>query len=129
MSDATTGRLIRIRAGDVEALADLDTSQTADAVWEALPFDVPANTWGDEIYFSIPVGMEEDDAQPTVELGDLGYWPPGTAFCIFFGKTPMSGPDDIRPTSPVNVFGNVRGDSTVFRSLRPGTPVSVERAS
>ena len=129
MSDATTGRLIRIRAGDVEALADLDTSQTADAVWEALPFDVPANTWGDEIYFSIPVGMEEDDAQPTVELGDLGYWPPGTAFCIFFGKTPMSGPDDIRPTSPVNVFGNVRGDSTVFRSVRPGTPVSVERAS
>ena len=129
MSDATTGRVIRIRAGDVEALADLDTSQTADAVWEALPFDVPANTWGDEIYFSIPVGMEEDDAQPTVELGDLGYWPPGTAFCIFFGKTPMSGPDDIRPTSPVNVFGNVRGDSTVFRSVRPGTPVSVERAS
>ncbi|MAG35952.1 MAG: hypothetical protein CL878_06880 [Dehalococcoidia bacterium] len=128
MTEATS-RAIRITAGDIEALADLDTSETADAVWEALPFTIPANTWGEEIYFAIPVGMDEDDAQPTVELGDLGYWPPGRAFCIFFGPTPMSSPGEIRPASAVNVFGKLRGDPTVFRSVRTGTPVAVERAT
>ena len=98
--NAATERTIRIRAGDVEALADLDASETAAAIWDALPFTIPANTWGDEIYFTIPVGLEEDHAQPTVALGDLGYWPPGSAFCIFFGPTPMSSPGEIRPAQP-----------------------------
>ena len=126
--NAATERTIRIRAGEIEALADLDASETATAIWDALPLTIPANTWGDEIYFTIPVGLEEDDAQPTVALGDLGYWPPGRAFCIFFGPTPMSSPGEIRPASPVNLFGTLRGDPTVFRSVRAGTPVSVERA-
>jgi hypothetical protein len=64
----------------------------------------------------------------TVSMGDLGYWPPGTAFCIFFGPTPMSRGSEIRPASPVNVFGKIVGDAAVFKKVRAGTQVRVERA-
>jgi len=120
-------RQIRISAGGVSALATLDDSATAGDVWAALPLEVRAETWGDEIYFGIPVSVPEDEAQGTVTLGDLGYWPPGRAFCIFFGRTPTSRGSEIRPASPVNVFGRVEGDPTVFRSVRVGTRVRVER--
>jgi len=118
---------IRITAGSVAARATLDDSPTARAIWEALPMEARADTWGDEIYFAIPVGLQEDGAWPVVERGDLGYWPPGRAFCIFFGPTPASRGDEIRPASPVNVFGRVEGDATVFRQVRAGTTVRLER--
>jgi len=85
-----TPQRIRITAGSVAADALLDDSETARLVWGALPLTVAGETWGDEIYFSIPVKAKPERPQETVELGDLGYWPPGTAFCIFFGPTPMS---------------------------------------
>ena len=169
-------RRISITAGGVGAEATLNDSPTAGKIWEALPIEVAAQTWGDEIYFSIPVTMPEgsggpeavgrtdeavgrlekdardrgaclarglaarwrshpdqmdiddDEAQAVVELGDLGYWPPGRAFCIFFGPTPASQGDEIRPASPVNVVGRVDGDPTVFRKVRAGTRVRLERA-
>jgi hypothetical protein len=122
-------RRIRIVAGNVCTLATLDDSATARDVWAALPLEARGETWGDEIYFGIPVSVpEEEAAQATVALGDLGYWPPGRAFCIFFGPTPMSRGSEIRPASPVNVFGRVEGDPTIFRSVRTGTRVRVERA-
>jgi uncharacterized protein len=118
---------IRITAGGVSALATLDDSPTARDVWAALPLDATAETWGDEIYFAIPVSVPDDGAQATVALGDLGYWPPGHAFCIFFGPTPLSRGSEIRPASPVNVFGRVEGDPTVFRPVRAGSRIRVER--
>ena len=121
-------RKIRISAGRVTAEAVLNGSKTAEAVWEALPLSVPGETWGDEIYFGIPVKAKPEDARAVVELGDLGYWPPGSAFCIFFGPTPASHGDEIRPASPVNVLGRVLGDPTVFKSVRSGTTVRMERA-
>ena len=84
-------------------------------------------TWGDEIYFGIPVQAVEDQAKEVVALGDLGYWPPGHAFCIFFGPTPASQGDEIRPASPVNVVGRVVGDATVFKKVRAGTRVTLEK--
>ena len=122
-------RRIVITAGKVAAEAELNTTSTADAIWEALPIKARANTWGDEIYFSIPVHLGEEDGQEVIELGDLGYWPPGNAFCIFFGPTPASRGDEIRPASPVNVFGRLEGDPTVFKGVRSGTPVGIKRAS
>ena len=119
---------IKITAGDVSARAELNETETAKAIWEALPIEGRANTWGDEIYFPIPVKLETEKGQATVELGDLGYWAPGTAFCIFFGPTPMSRGDEIRPASPVTVFGRVVDDATVFKGVADGTPVLVERA-
>jgi hypothetical protein len=121
-------RRIRITAGTVAADAALNDSVTAAAVWEALPLSVPGETWGDEIYFSIPVKAKPESPRETVEKGDLGYWPPGSAFCIFFGPTPASRGSEIRPASPVNILGRVLGDSTVFKKVRSGTTVRVERA-
>jgi hypothetical protein len=119
---------IRIRAGDVEAEAELDASVTAKAIAAALPIAGSANTWGDEIYFSIPVRCAEENPQAVVQMGDLGYWLPGSAFCIFFGPTPASHGDDIRPASPVNVFGRIIGDATVFKRVADGARVVVEGA-
>jgi hypothetical protein len=121
-------RAIRITAGQVATEAHLHDSRTAKAVWEALPIEAKAETWGDEIYFGIDVKLGEESPKDVVEMGDLGYWPPGRAFCIFFGKTPASRGEEIRPASPVNVLGRIVGDATVFKKVRTGTRVTVERA-
>jgi len=120
-------RRIRIVAGDVEVFATLLDNRTADAVWNALPFEAAANTWGDEIYFSIPVSLGEEDGREVVDPGDLGYWPPGKAFCIFWGPTPASRGTEIRPASRVNVFGKVEGDPKVFDRVPSGARIVVER--
>jgi len=120
-------RSIRITAGQVVATAELNDSKTAAAIWEALPIEAKADTWGDEIYFGIPVRAEADAAKEVVALGDLAFWPPGHAFCIFFGPTPASRGDEIRPASPVNVVGRVNGDATVFKKVRAGTRVTLDR--
>ena len=120
---------IKIRAGNVEAEAVLNDSPTAKKIWEALPIEARANTWGDEIYFAIPVKASlEKDAQELVEVGDLGYWPSGSAFCIFFGPTPVSRGNEVRPASAVNVIGKVAGDARVFKKVSDGTKVKIERA-
>jgi hypothetical protein len=119
-------RRLRITVGSVRATATLTESPTARAVWDALPLEVPGQTWGEEIYFAIPVRLGEDEAQEVVDVGDLGYWPPGRAFCIFFGPTPASRGSEIRPASPVNVFGRIDGDATLFRGVRAGMPVRLE---
>jgi len=122
-------RKIQITAGDVSAAAVLEDNPTGDAIWEALPIEGQVNTWGEEIYFSIPVHLDQaGDARETVDMGNLGYWPPGNAFCIFFGRTPMSRGDEIRPASAVNVFGQVEGDATIFTSVADGTRIEIEKA-
>jgi len=120
-------RTIRITAGEVSATATLDVSKTADAIWKALPIEAKASTWGDEIYFDIGVAIEGESPRETVAMGDLGYWPPGSAFCIFFGRTPASVGDEIRPASAVNVFGRVDGDATIFKKVRSGAKVRLEK--
>ena len=120
-------RRLRITAGSVAAEATLDGSPTAQKLWSALPLEAPAQTWGDEIYFPIPVTVPLDGGREVVDHGDLGYWPPGQAFCIFFGPTPASRGAEIRPASPVNVFGRLEGDPTIFRTVRAGTRVRLER--
>lgn len=121
-------RRIRITAGPVRATGRLTENPTAEAIWAALPIEARGSTWGDEIYFAIPVEQDEaDDARAVVALGDLGYWPPGHAFCIFFGPTPASRGDEIRPASPVNVVGKVEGDPLVFKQVPSGTRVVLDR--
>lgn len=124
-----TARAITITAGAVKAEADLNDCATAQALWAALPITARASTWGDEVYFGIPVSMDEDQSQATVGMGDLGYWPPGNAFCIFFGPTPASrNANEIRPASPVNVLGTLRGDPTIFKRVRLGETVTLAKA-
>jgi len=122
-------RKITIRSGELTATATLKANETADAIWNAMPIKGHANTWGDEIYFSIPVDVASaKDARDVVEIGELGYWPPGNAFCIFFGRTPASHGSEPRAASPVNVFGRIEGDATVFKKARSGAKVTIERA-
>ena len=119
---------IQITAGEITVTAELNDTNTADLIGEALPIEGSAQTWGDEIYFSIPVKAGEEKGQEVVELGDLGYWSPGSAFCMFFGPTPMSSGDEIRPASPVTVFGRIEGDPTVLKAVPAGAAVKIEEA-
>ena len=120
-------RTIQIKVNNIELEAILNNSRTAEAIWEALPIIAHTNTWGDEIYFTIPVKLELERGQELVEMGDLGYWPPGNAFCIFFGPTPMSRGEEIRPASAVTVFGKVAGDATVLKRVSSGTQIIIGR--
>ena len=118
---------IAIHVGSLIMQAELNDTPTAQQITAALPIRTSFNTWGDEIYFSIPIDAELDaNAQEVVELGDLGYWPPGNAFCIFFGPTPMSQPGEIRPASAVNIIGKVIGDSTQFKAFMSEPEVVLE---
>jgi hypothetical protein len=119
---------ITITAGSVSLTAELNDSPTARQVWDALPVEGRANLWGDEIYFGIPVKADQEpDARADVAIGELGYWPPGNAFCIFFGPTPVSLDERPRAASPVNILGRVLGDATRFRDVQGGTPVKITR--
>jgi hypothetical protein len=119
---------IRIIVDDISAVAELSNSKTSEAIWDALPIENTVNTWGEEIYFEIPVKSALDEnAKEVVEKGDLGYWPSGRAFCIFFGPTPASKGDEIRPASAVNIVGKVSGDVEAFKSVQDGTNIKLER--
>jgi uncharacterized protein len=118
---------IAIRIGTLSMEAELNDTPTAQKIAAALPLRTSFNTWGDEIYFAIPVSADLDDsAQEVVEIGDLGYWPPGKAWCIFFGQTPVSQPGKIMPASAVNVIGKILGDATQFKTVMREREVIVE---
>ena len=119
---------IRITAGKVVVEAELNDNPCARKIAQALPIKGKGQRWGLEIYFSIPVEAEEEpDAREVVALGELGYWPPGNAFCMFFGQTPASSPDEIRAASPVNIIGKMKGDLKALADVPSGAAVLVER--
>ena len=120
--------IIEISSGELTLQAELNESLTAQEIWKKIPLEGRANTWGDEIYFEVPVVMDqESDARAEVEVGELGYWPVGRAFCIFFGPTPVSTDERPRAYSPVNVIGRVRGDARLFKLVRDGDLVRIDR--
>lgn len=122
-------RNILIQAGPVEAVAELAENSTADAIWDALPLEGRANRWGEEIYFDIKVSIESSpDARQVMEIGELAYWPGGTAFCIFFGPTPVSLEDEPRAYTDVNPFGRVLGDASVFFTVHDGEDIKISQA-
>ena len=113
--------------GSVEATLTNENPQTAEAIWEALPIRGSANRWGDEIYFTIPVSLKEENSREKVENGAIAYWPPGKALCIFFGRTPASENNEPQAASPVNVFARVTGEAT-FRPVRSGDSITIEKS-
>ena len=118
-----------IEVDNLAVSADLTNTPTARKIMEILPIEGSANVWGEEIYFDIPLRADlEPDARAQVEVGDLGYWPAGPAFCIFFGPTPVSRGDQPCAYSPVNVFGHVTGDAGQFKSVSAGAKISVTLA-
>ncbi len=120
-------RKIVIKAGKVTIDAELNDTRTAELIWEKLPIEARASLWGEEIYFSIPVEDKLDNGKEMVNVGDLGYWPEGNAFCIFFGPTPVSSDGVIKPASAVNIVGRVIGDATVFKSVKSREKVIIKK--
>jgi len=119
---------IVIKASGVAFEAELNDSMTGKAIYGAVPIRAKAQRWGGEIYFSIPVSCElEEDSREVLEEGELGYWPPGTAFCIFFGPTPASGGDEIRAASAVNIVGRMKGDLSGLWDVPDGAEVCIEK--
>ena len=118
---------IVIKSGSKSIKGFLNDSKTSDNIWDSLPLESSVNTWGDEIYFSIPVINEEENPQATVDLGDIGYWPPGNAICLFFGLTPISVEGEIKPASPVNIIGKMVGDMEELKLINSGDVISIRR--
>ena len=119
---------VMIITGELKVEAELNDSKSAQLIWDALPFESNNNLWGEEIYFSIPVQTgQERGAREVVSAGELGYWPTGHAFCIFFGPTPASRGDEIRAASAVNIIGKVLSDPKVFRKAKDGAKIRLEK--
>jgi uncharacterized protein len=124
-------RRIRISTkgiGTVDAILTTENPKTAEEVWKTLPIKGNANLWGDEIYFSTSVSLNEEHGKEEVEVGAIAYWPPGKAVCIFFGQTPASKHGEPRAASSVNVFAKVLGDPTIFRNVRNGDRLILTKA-
>jgi len=119
---------IIIDFGEFSVEAELNDSPTANAVYNKLPIEGISQIWGDEIYFSTSISMENDDwAKETVELGDIAFWPPGNAICFFFGPTPISKHGEIRPASPTNIMGKIQGDLDLLKNVLGGAVVVVKK--
>jgi hypothetical protein len=118
---------IRIRAGNIDLQAELNNTKTATALYDILPLEGKANTWGEEIYFPIPLYLEIEGGKEVVEMGDLGYWPDGNSLCIFFGPTPASRRNEIRAASPVTIIGRLTGNPRLLKQISSGTMVIVEQ--
>lgn len=118
---------IIVHVGDHALEGELNDSDTAAAIWDALPFEGMGQTWGDEIYFRIPLDAQPEDPRPSVEFGDIGYWPPGNALCIFYGPTPASEGGEIVPASPVNIVGRMISDVSVLKGTGSPGLIKVEK--
>ncbi len=123
-------RLIKITVGDVELEAELSGTACAGAVYDALPIETAFNTWGDEFYFEIPVKHDLDETATTlVKVGDIGYWPPGSALAIFYGPTPASTSDEPVPASEVNLVGSIKGDAKSLKGTAGAGAIRIEKIS
>jgi hypothetical protein len=120
---------IRFDFGKLVLDAELLDTPTANAVLAALPIASSALTWGEEVYFNVPVEMpREKGARAVVTPGEIAYWPEGPAIAIGFGRTPISQGDETRLASPCNIFGRALSDVKVLAAVKAGTKVTVTRA-
>jgi len=119
---------IMIKTDRVEMEAELNDTRTAGFIWEQLPLKGRVNTWGEEIYFGIPVNAELENAVSVVEKGDLAYWPEGKSFCIFFGRTPASTGEEIRPAGPVNPVGRLLGKPEDWKQVVEGSEITLAKS-
>ena len=121
-------RKISFTSGSITIEGILNETETAKKIWSSLPLDSSVNTWGDEIYFSVQVDNELEYSQEIVDLGDIGFWPPGNAICLFFGPTPISSEGEIRPASSVNIVGKLIGNLEELKLIKSASKISVVKS-
>ncbi len=121
-------RRLKITVDGIALTVDMFDTPTADALWQAAPFEARAQTWGDEVYFTTPVSVaREASARDVVARGEIAFWPDGDAIAIGFGPTPISRGDEIRLASPCNLWGRTADDVTRLKTVRAGAKIRVER--
>jgi hypothetical protein len=121
--------MIKIKAGAIKVQAELNSTRIARSLLQILPLKAKVNTWGDEIYFDVPLNMEIEDGKQVVEMGDVAYWPDGPSLCLFFGRTPASRGNEIRAASPVTILGEIVGDPKVLKAVKPGADITIEKVT
>ena len=119
---------ITIKQPHIEINAELFDTPTGKKVWDLLPITSSVKTWGEEIYFAIPLTQPlEPDASADVEIGEIGYWDVGKSMCVFWGRTPASKGEKPVAASPVNIFGKVLDDPKVLDAAHDGDEILVEK--
>ena len=117
---------IRFDFGDLSLEAELLDTLTAKAIAAALPITSAVLTWGEEVYFDVPVKVKrEPDARALVTPGEIAFWPDGPAIAIGFGRTPISKGNETRLASPCNVFAKALGNVKALGKVKTGTKVIV----
>jgi hypothetical protein len=118
---------INITVDEVRLAAVLFDTDSGKRIAAILPIETSFNTWGEEFYFQIPVNLSLDETATTkVKIGDIGYWPDGSALALFFGPTPMSsGPEPV-PASNVNIVGEITGDATLLKKVMGAGKIKIE---
>ena len=119
---------IRFDFGTLTLDAELLETPTANAIAAALPISSAVLTWGDEVYFDVPVEIaREKDARAVITPGEIAYWPQGSAIAIGFGRTPISKGNETRLASPCNVFAKALGSVKVLSKVKTGVEVKVSK--
>lgn len=120
---------LKAQSGNIQFFINLNTSAIAEQLVKNLPFTSQVKTWGDEIYFKAPVKVLRDDPVEILSIGDVGFWHEGGCVCIFFGKTPLSGSDNLpKPANPVDIIGEVETSPAVLRSIRDGNSITLTQS-
>ncbi len=119
---------IILKFNNKELILKLRNTQTAELIYNALPFRSKVNKWGEEIYFDTPLNIDLDtNARSVIEYGEIAFWSAGSAIAIGYGKTPASLGDEIRLISPANVWADCEFEKEYIHSIKEGETVSVEK--